>query len=444
MILIIDDDPAIRATLILLLRRAGHEVEAVSSPAEALALFRTRSYRLMLMDMNFSSSTSGEEGLHLLRQAHIFQPGCPVILITAWGSISLAVEGMRAGAFDFITKPWDNRMLLARIATALELTSDETSPASPDFSRAGIIGRSPALEEVLRQVERVAPSDAPVLILGENGTGKELIARALHANSRRASAPMVEVNLGGIPNSLFESEMFGHAKGAFTGAVAARKGRFELADRGTIFLDEIGELDQASQVKLLRVLQEHTFEPLGESRSRTADVRVISATNADLRAMVAAGTFREDLFYRLNLITLRLPPLRERREDIPLLARHFAREYARENSMEPPEISRPALDKLMRLNYPGNIRQLRNMVCRAVIINREGPLMPDDFEDTAAPASDTSPVASGATLAEMERVAIEEAMRRHEGNLSRVAASLGITRQALYRKLEKMKHSAKD
>ncbi|MDE6559576.1 MAG: sigma-54 dependent transcriptional regulator, partial [Muribaculaceae bacterium] len=263
MILIVDDDSAVRTALTFLLKREGYNPVAVGNPAEALTYFRSASPELIILDMNFSRSTTGEEGIHLLKQAAIFHPQTPVILITAWGSIDLAVEGMRNGAFDFITKPWDNRMLLSRIRTALQLSEKNRSVTESNFDRVGIIGKSKGLQEILTTVERVAASDAPVLILGENGTGKELIARALHYNSRRSENPFLEVNLGGIPASLFESEMFGHAKGAFTGAVSARKGRFEEADGGTIFLDEIGDLEPASQVKMLRVLQEHTVQPLG-------------------------------------------------------------------------------------------------------------------------------------------------------------------------------------
>ncbi|MDE6394688.1 MAG: sigma-54 dependent transcriptional regulator, partial [Duncaniella sp.] len=301
MILVVDDDSTIRLSLKILFTRSGYEVAEASSPAQAMEIVRgTAALSLVMLDMNFSRSTTGEEGLTLLRQIKIFRPQLPVILMTAWGSIPLAVKGIHAGAFDFITKPWDNRVLLQRVATALELNA-VTEASAEHFDRSFIIGRSPALMNVLDTVERIARTDASVLIMGENGTGKELIAEAIHRNSRRASRPMVKVNLGGISQSLFESEMFGHRKGAFTGAVADREGRFAMADGGTIFLDEIGELDLNSQVKLLRVLQEHTFEMLGDSKPRKVDVRVVCATNADLAAMVRERTFREDLFYRINL-----------------------------------------------------------------------------------------------------------------------------------------------
>ena len=293
------------------------------------------------------------------------------------------------------------------------------------------------MTELLATVERIAPTDAPVLILGENGTGKEMIANAIHINSRRAKGPMVMVNMGGVPQALFESEMFGYVKGAFTGAAGSRKGRFEMADKGTIFLDEIGELDLSCQVKLLRVLQQHTFEPLGESRTRKVDIRVVCATNADLPAMVAARQFREDLYYRINLITLRVPPLRERRDDIPLLVRHFASLTARGHGMPVPEIPADTMELLTRLPYPGNIRQLRNMVERAVLMSAgtlHRSLFNHEMEEVAACSVATN--APSGTLEEMERKAIAEALERAGGNLSSAARYLGITRQTLYRRMD--------
>ncbi|MBJ2193828.1 sigma-54-dependent Fis family transcriptional regulator [Muribaculaceae bacterium Isolate-113 (HZI)] len=443
MILIVDDDKAIRQSLALVLKRKGYETALAGNPDEALGMLRKHKFRLVIMDMNYSLSTTGEEGIHLLRQTKIFQPDTPVILITAWGSIELAVEGMRFGAFDFITKPWNNHLLLQRIETALSLSSPATdSDRNPaDFDRCGFIGENPRVKELLKTVERIAPTDAPVLVLGENGTGKELIANAIHKNSRRKNAPFVMVNLGGISTSLFESEMFGHSKGAYTGAVSERKGRFELADKGTIFLDEIGDLTQDCQVKLLRVLQQHTFERLGESRTRKTDIRAICATNADLPAMVREHTFREDLFYRINLITLRIPPLRERRDDIPLLARNFMESASRSHGIRCPEISHEALGYLSRLPYPGNVRQLKNMVERAVLMCAGGILEKCDFEADGniqdVSATDLKGSLEGATLEDLEAAAIAEAVRKYDGNLSRVAAALGITRQSLYRKIEK-------
>lgn len=438
MILIVDDDKSVRLSLSLLLRSAGHETVTAASPDEALEALRASKPDLAVMDMNFSTSiTSGQEGLELLRRFKVLAPDVPVILITAWGSIDLAVEGMRLGAFDFVTKPWQPPVMLRRVATALELTRSRR-PAEGELRREGIVGCSQGLEEVLRTVERVAPTEAPVLILGENGTGKELIARAIHANSRRASGPFVTVNLGGISRSLFESEMFGHIKGAFTGAVSSRKGRFELADGGTIFLDEIGELDAASQVKLLRVLQEHTFEALGDSATRRTDVRVVCATNADLQRMVAEGTFREDLFYRINLITLRLPALRQRLDDIPLLADWFAQQYAARTSTRSRRLTDAACRWLQTQPFPGNIRQLRNMVERAIIVSDAPEIDVDTFAglapDEAASSSETG---ASPRLGDMERTAVAEAIAAAGGNLSLAAASLGLSRQALYRRMEK-------
>lgn len=435
MILIVDDDSSIRLSLGMLLKRAGHEVDLAENPDQALAKIRAAKYDLILMDMNYSRSTTGEEGIELLMKTKIFQPDTPVILITAWGSIDLAVRGMKAGAYDFITKPWNNHVLYQRVTTALSLNSDQETPATT-FNRGGIIGNNRKLQELLATVERIAPTDAPVLILGENGTGKEMIANAIHLNSRRSPNPFVMVNLGGISQTLFESEMFGHAKGAFTGAVAPRKGRFEMADKGSIFLDEIGDLDLSCQVKLLRVLQQHTFEPLGESRPRKVDIRVICATNADLPVIVKERTFREDLFYRINLITLHLPALRERRDDIPLLVRHFINEAATRNGLDVPEISAEAMELLTRLPYPGNVRELKNMMERAVIIG--GPRIGKEaFASYGAPVDGEKELKPSGTLDEMECEAIKDAMREADGNYSQAARILGITRQTLYRRMEK-------
>lgn len=438
MILIVDDDNAIRVSLTMLLRHSGHEVKAVASPSEAIDVVRAVKPQLVLLDMNFTHSTSGNEGLTLLKQIKVFQPETPVILMTAWGSIPLAVEGVKSGAVDFITKPWDNRILLERIKAVLALSDvqEKTSPSS--FDRSRIIGDSQALRQVLDTVERIASTNAPVLIMGENGTGKELVAETLHINSQRRKAPFVKVNLGGISRSLFESEMFGHRKGAFTGAIADREGRFSVADKGTIFLDEIGELDLNSQVKLLRVLQEHTFEVLGESRPRKVDIRVVCATNADLSEMVRQGTFREDLFYRINLITVTLPPLRERPGDIPALVRHFAARFCRDNGCAVPRITPEALSYLGRLPYPGNIRELKNLVERTLLMSGGECLDTTDFANAATLSGnsmETLPI--GSSLDEIELNAIKLALRRCGGNVSLAAEALGISRQSLYRRIEK-------
>ena len=446
MILIIDDDSAVRSSLSFMLKRAGYEAQTVPGPREAMDVVRAEAPSLILMDMNFTLSTTGEEGLTLLKQVKIFRPDVPVILMTAWGSIQLAVQGMQAGAFDFITKPWNNAALLQRIETALELTAvaskDVQEEQSETLNRSHIIGKSQGLTEVLNTVARIARTNASVLITGESGTGKELIAEAIHINSQRVKQPFVKVNLGGISQSLFESEMFGHKKGAFTDATTDRVGRFELANKGTIFLDEIGDLDPSCQVKLLRVLQDQTFEVLGDSRPRKTDIRVVSATNADLRKMVSERTFREDLFYRINLITVKLPALRERREDIPLLARHFADRQAELNGLPRTEFSADALNFLSRLPYPGNIRELKNLVERTILVSGKSTLDASDFDaqylrpNEPVKASDASSLA-GMTLDEIERQTILQALDRHKGNLSQVAMTLGISRAALYRRLEK-------
>ena len=445
MILIVDDDLGIRTSLSLLLKRAHYEVTAVARPKEAIAIVRREAPQLVLLDMNFSLSTSGDEGLTLLKQMKLLRPDVPIILITAWGSIQLAVEGMRAGAFDFITKPWNNIALLERIETALEAAHLKVErpkpagePAQVSAAEVGIIGKSPVLMKVLETVKRVAATNAPVLITGENGTGKEMIAELLHRNSRRATERFVKVNLGGISQSLFESEMFGYRKGAFTGATTDRIGRFEYADKGTIFLDEIGDLDPSSQVKLLRVLQDQTFEPLGDSRTKQVDVRLVCATNADLPKLIQEGRFREDLYYRINLITVHLPALRERREDIPLLAEHFVRRLCETSGLPLPTLSADAVDYLTSLPFPGNIRQLKNMVERAVLMSGSAVITAGDFPDEPQQFPDST--GSGTlNLEEQERQAIARAMKEYNGNISRVAEALGLSRAALYRRLEKYK-----
>lgn len=448
MILIIDDDSAIRSSLSFMLRRARYEVETAASPKEAMELVRSADIDLILMDMNFTLTTSGEEGIYLLKQVKIFRPDVPVILMTAWGSIDLAVKGMQAGAFDFVTKPWNNAALMQRIETALELTGkkrkaqEEEERNRATFDRSFIIGKSKELTEILETVKRIAPTNASVLITGESGTGKELIAEAVHRNSGRRDEPFVKVNLGGISQSLFESEMFGHKKGAFTDATADRIGRFETAHRGTIFLDEIGELDISCQVKLLRVLQEQTFEMLGDSRPRKVDVRVVSATNVDLAQMVREHTFREDLFWRINLINIHLPALRERREDIPLLAMHFATQMARQNNLGDVEFSADAMQLLTRLPYPGNIRELKNLVERTMLISGKSILTAEDFEaqhknNANMTKSDKEFNTAGMTLEEIEVHTIRQALEKYDGNLTLAATSLGISRPALYRRMEK-------
>ena len=441
-ILICDDDPTVRSSLSLVLKRAGYGIATAETPEQAVAQIRTTIPGLILMDMNYTRSTTGEEGLELLAKVKVLAPEVPVILITAWGSIHLAVQGIRAGAFDFITKPWNNLSLLESIRTAIQVqessTAADAAPKSP-FRRDKIIGKSPLLERVLQTVSRIASTHAPVLITGESGTGKELIAEAIHENSERKDRPFIKVNLGGISLSLFESEMFGHKKGAFTDAHYDRKGRFELADGGSIFLDEIGDLDMVSQVKLLRVLQDHTFESLGDSRPKQVDTRIICATNRNLPQMVQQGEFREDLFYRINLITVQMPALRERREDIPLLVEYFARQQARQNGLEPVEISAEAMEYLSRLPYPGNVRELKNFVERTILVSQQPHLTEVDFKNQYVEIAAKTGVhdTSVHSLEEIEKQMILRALELYGGNLSKVATALGLSRQAVYRRLEK-------
>jgi DNA-binding NtrC family response regulator len=450
MILLVDDDPSITASLALLLKQHGYPAVSTGSPEEALARNRAERPRLVIQDMNFSRQTTGEEGLQLLSAIRAEEPALPVILMTAWGTIELAVEGMRRGASDFITKPWSNASVVQSVETALGLADVRaTARATParaelderyDFSK--IIGSDPSLLRVLDLVGRVAPTEASVLITGESGTGKELIAEAIHRNSRRAQRPFVKVNLGGISTTLFESEMFGHVRGAFTDARQDRKGRFEIAGGGTIFLDEIGELDAGAQVRLLRVLQDRTYEVLGSSRSRTVDVRVISATNRPLQELVQRGEFREDLLYRLNLITIQMPPLRERPGDIPKLAQHFLRMAAEAYAVDAEAMTPKAVDWLRTQTWPGNIRQLRQVVERAVLIRGKRELDVEDFTavrdaESREVRGDVLPGVGTMTLDEIERAMIEKSMRHLGGNISRVADALGLSRAALYRRLEK-------
>ncbi len=451
MILIVDDDPSVTASLALLLKQHGYATRSAASPAEALAALAESSFLLVLQDMNFSLATDGDEGLALLESIRSLRPELPVILITAWGSIPLAVAGMRAGAADFITKPWSNAHVVQSVSTALALAAGKADPRAPSTTRAeldlrhrfpGIVGEDPKLLRVLELVARVAPTDASVLITGESGTGKELIAEAVHANSPRRSGPLVKVNLGGISSTLFESEMFGHVRGAFTDAQKERRGRFETADGGTIVLDEIGELDLAAQVKLLRVLQDRSFEVLGSSTARRVDVRVVSSTNRDLVDMVAKGSFREDLFYRLNLIALRVPALRERPGDIPLLAEHFMDGAAQRFTRSRPQLTPNALSWLALQGWPGNVRELKQTIERAVLVVDGPRLEADHFAALAELAASGSrdselPRPGTMTLDALERAMIERCLGHAAGNVTRAAESLGISRAALYRKLQK-------
>ena len=446
MILIADDDPAIRTSLVLLFKQAGYKTVDFAQPNELMDFVRHTVPDVVVLDMNFSRETSGDEGLKLLRQIKLFRPTTPVILITGWGSIDLAVAGMKAGAFDFIAKPWNNRTLLDSISNALVLSKNNAAANSNSMTRAqldkkyrlsNILGKSPALMEALKTVARISPTNAPALITGESGTGKELIAEAIHNNSPRSKGPFVKVNLGGISQTLFESEMFGHKKGAFTDAITERKGRFALADGGTIFLDEIGDLDLASQVKLLRVLQEQTFEMLGDSCPQKIDVRVVCATNRDLLAMIGEGLFREDLYYRINLIQIHLPPLRNRGNDIALLAQSFANRLAAVNNLPPVSFSDDAIQFLKSHPFYGNIRELKNLVERTILMSGKEKIDAGDFNMPApAPKAQTQMLQIG-TLDDIERHTILEAIDTYHGNLLKVAQALGLSRGALYRRLDK-------
>jgi len=445
-ILVVDDDSAVQVSLALLLKQAGFDARCADGPREAFEQLDAGPFDLVLQDMNFSLQTSGEEGLELLARVKARQPALPVLLMTAWGSIALAVRGVKAGAANFFTKPWDNGQLVELVEATLKLGE---TPAQPKVTRAAldarfdfgeIVGEHPKLLKVLETIVQVARTRAPVLVLGESGTGKELIADAIHRNSPRAAQPIVKINMGAITPTLFESEMFGHVRGAFTDARADRKGHIASAEGGTLFLDEIGELQRGDQVKLLRVLQDGRYQPVGASTALQADVRVVSATNRELAELVASGDFREDLFYRLNLITIRLPALRERRSDIPLLARHIVARVADSYGLGEVSLAPAALEWLAAQPWPGNIRQLKQTLERTLLLAGKDVLTQADF--LAAGAADGGAVqgrlgVDGMTLEQVERHMIEQALHQHGGNISRVARALGLSRTALYRRLER-------
>lgn len=447
MILVIDDDIAVRTSLELLLKDHGYEVNTAADATEAMFVLQQRNPELIILDLNFSIETSGDEGMQLLQSIRQFSTSIPVILITGWATIDLAVKGMKLGANDFISKPWNNEHLINSVQTLLTLKTEKKVSAGRQelddvYNFKQIIGKNEKMLSVLQTIGKVAATDASVLIMGESGTGKELIAEAVHQNSLRASKPFVKVNLGGVSATLFESEMFGHVRGAFTDAKYDRTGRFELANKGTIFLDEIGDLDAASQVKLLRVLQDRTYEVLGSSRTRVVDVRVVCATNRNLHEMVANGSFREDLLYRINLITVHLPPLRERPDDIPLLAESFLQNLRNIYNRHQLVITADALKWMKQLSLPGNIRQLKNLVERAVLVSKNDVIGIDELKAQL----ELSPVKKGTiqlpdvgsiTLEELEVQMIKKAMDFHRNKITRVATALGLTRSSLYRRLEK-------
>ena len=447
MVLIIDDDIAVRTSLNLLLKNQAYEVRVAAGASEAILIIKNQLPSLIILDLNFSIDTSGKEGMQLLGLIKKINPNIPIILLTGWGTIELAVQGMKLGADDFLNKPWNNEHLLQTVKTLLDLHERKTEKHNRKqldilYKFKQIIGEDTKMVDIMETIGRVATTDASVLITGESGTGKELIAEAIHQNSLRNNKPFIKVNLGGISTSLFESEMFGHIRGAFTDAKYDRTGRFEMANKGTVFLDEIGDLDAASQVKLLRVLQDRTYEVLGSSRTKTVDVRVVCATNRNLEDMVSLGTFREDLLYRINLINIKLPPLRDRQKDIPLLVEFFINNLKEIYNRPQLQVSRDAIKWLQQLSLPGNIRQLKNLVERSVLVSRKDCLDINDFQSQL----ELSPVKKGniqlpevgtITLDELEIQMIKKSMAFHNNKVSKAASALGITRSALYRRLDK-------
>jgi len=441
-ILISDDQPDVRESLRLLLKSEGFKVDTAASPAAALAALEGQRADLVLMDMNYSQdTTSGQEGLELLGRIQALDPALPVIVMTAWGSIELAVEAMRRGAKDFVQKPWENARLLATLRTHLELAAalqrSRRLEAENRILREGapaIVAASPAMVHVMQLVERVGPSDASVLITGENGTGKSLLAQALHAASASADRPLLTLNAGGLSEGVLESELFGHVKGAFTDAKAERAGRFELADGGTLFLDEIANAPLSLQAKLLRVLETGEFERVGSSRTLRADVRILSATNADLDAEVRAGRFRQDLRFRLNTIEIHVPPLRERTEDILPLATRFLEDRAG-RYRKAAAFDSGAQKALQAYPWPGNVRELTHAVERALLMAPGPWITAPDLMLTTRPGA--APSLEELSMEEMESLLIRKAMARH-GSATAAAEALGLSRSAMYRRLAKL------
>jgi len=446
LVLIADDQADIVEALRLLLKAEGYRTVTAHVPEGVMALLEREQADAALIDLNYTrDTTSGREGLDLLSRIRALDPTLPVIVMTAWGSVDKAVEAMRLGARDFIEKPWDNARLLTTLRTQVELAralrvSQRLEQENQLLRRTGLpdlVAESPAMRPVLELMERVAPSDANILVTGEHGTGKEVVARWIHAASRRRERSMVVVNVGGLSEGVFESELFGHVRGAFTDAKTDRAGRFELADGGTLFLDEIANISLAQQSRLLRILQTGELERVGSSQTRRVDVRLIAATNADLRAEVAAGRFREDLLFRLNTIELHLPPLRERREDILPLAQYFLRHHAARYGKQRAGISDEAAQLLRFYDWPGNVRELDHAVERAVLLAKLDNLDTVDFS-LAQPAMRTGlPAASRMNLEDLERESIRQALARHDGNVSLAAKALGLSRSALYRRLQR-------
>ncbi len=442
-LLIIDDDRTVCSSLQLLFNRKGFKTESIHHPGVVLEKIKQFLPHVILLDMNFTIDTSGKQGLLLLREIRSQFPEIHVVLMTGWATVELAVKGMKLGAKDFVAKPWTNKQIADTVHAIITLYGEDVPfEEGKEFSDSNhMIGEDPAFIEVLKMAEKVAPTEASVLILGESGTGKELLAEAIHQSSKRNSHEFVKVNLGGISSSLFESEMFGHKKGAFTDAISDREGRFSKADKGTIFLDEIGELHLDSQVKLLRVLQEKSFEILGSSQTVKSDFRIISATNKDLGRMVMEGDFREDLYYRINLITLVLPSLTERKSDIPLMVRHFTQQISTLYQRDIPYISDQTMEWLTNQTYRGNIRELKNQVERVILLNFDQKEITDrhfkNLKNLNARQSFKIPEVGTLTLDQMEEHMIRQALKYHANNISKSARSLGITRSSLYRRIEK-------
>jgi DNA-binding NtrC family response regulator len=443
-ILVADDQSDVREALRLLLKAEGYAIETVSSPNAALQAVQGGEFDVMLMDLNYQrDTTSGQEGMDLLARVQGADSRLPVVVMTAWGSVELAVEAMRRGARDFIQKPWDNARLLSIIRTQVDLYRTlrraERLEAENSLLRAQnrpmFIAESKAMQPLLTLITRIGPSDANVLITGEHGTGKEVVAQTLHVMSPRGSRPMITVNTGGLPEGTFESELFGHVKGAFTDARVDRVGRFELADRGTLFLDEIANVPIKQQAKLLRVLETGEMERVGSSKTHRVDVRVLSATNADLKVESAEGRFRSDLLFRLNTVELHIPPLRERKEDIPLLAAHFLKAYAQRYRKAVKGFDPSAMHKMLEHPWPGNVRELDHATERAVLISTTEQIQAADLGLESERAG--SAKIEEMSLEEVESLLIKKALTRHSGNISHAAEALGLSRSALYRRMQK-------
>jgi DNA-binding NtrC family response regulator len=443
-VLIADDQRDVLEALWLLLKAEGWKIADASSPAQVMKLVTEQEFDVALIDLNYArDTTSGKEGLELMSKIAELDSSLPIVVMTAWGSVDVAVEAMRRGARDFIQKPWENARLLSILKTQAELSralrQGQRLAAENEMLRAEkgptMIAEAPAMQPVLEMIERVAPSDANVLITGENGTGKGVVARALHQASARASKPLVTVNIGGLSEGVFESELFGHVKGAFTDAKTDRVGRFELADGGTLFLDEIANVPLSQQPKMLRVLETSEFERVGSSKTRKVNVRIISATNAELKKEVEAGHFRRDLLFRLNTIEIHLPPLRERREDIAPLARHFLWQQLQRYRKHIDGFDAPAMQAMLNYEWPGNVRELEHAVERAVLMASGTTIHAKDLG--LAVSTDSGGSLEDLSLEEVEAMLIKKALARCDGNVSRAADALGLSRSALYRRLEK-------